>query len=435
VNSPAGHVYLAEGSSLERAWLDASNKKTPEAAQSYIAKVRVHVEAMLKVMLRGEADTRKLTLGKLRDRIKQLHKGNSTPWNRLVFKDLCAQLEGPIEVQYLEESHHTTQNLLGMAHAIDVEVYWRKRLEPCLEKAFRSIREYRLLHGESKALHADPSVVSMPEGHRAVVRQIPMTVYGRAAALMNGRVADGALMMTELGMHERESVVLGNHDAFRIVTATLEPVARPGDVLLVAEHATILPGSLVVASCSDRLLARRFQVPMEHPDIAILTAQAVSPSAIAPPLIAHISTVKLRKIIGVLFDPNAFPVSAPVGHEVADCGGDAAVKNLVSGTLGLFQVSGGSAEPQALDGQYLLVGNPVSPEAACRTLDGRPVLATDSDGYQYFKRLRSSQNDVVVLESLHSGGDFPPVFLSTLTTVEPYLARILPVVGILFERP
>ena len=92
------------------------------------------------------------------------------------------------------------------------------------EKAFRAIREYRLLHGESKALHADPSVVSMPEGYRAVVRQIPLIVYGRAAALTNGRVADGALTMTELGVHERESIVLGNHDAFRIVAATLEPV-------------------------------------------------------------------------------------------------------------------------------------------------------------------------------------------------------------------
>lgn len=435
-DTDTGCLSLVEGDSLKRSWADAMSKKTPEAAQAFISKTRIHLETMLKIMLRGEGETRTLVIGNLREKIKELHLRGVTPWNRAVFKDLANLLEKqPSEIQHLESSHHSTGLTLGMAEATDVEKYWRKDIEPQLKKAFRAIREYRLLHGESRAMHADPSVVEMPPGHREVVRQIPLEIHGRAAALTNGRLADGNLTMTELVSHERERVVLGKHDAFRLVTPTLEPVARPGDVVLVAEHGKVVPGSLVVAICSDHLLARRYQVSLEHPDIAILTAQAVSPSAIAPPLIAHISTVKLQKIVGVLFDPAGFPVSAPPGHEVADCGGDAAVKKLVSGTLGLVKVSGGSAEPQALDGQYLLIGDAIAPDIACRTLDGRPIIATDSNGNQYFKRLRVVSSEGIVLESLHSGGDYPPVFLSAPGKAEPTIDRVWPVIGVLFERP
>jgi len=430
-----GCLSLVEGDSLKRSWSDAMKTKTPEAAQAFISKSRIHLETMLKIMLRGEVDTSSLTIGKLRDKIRKLNKDRVTPWNRALFEDLANQLEARAEIRHMESSHHSTGLTLGMAEATDVEKYWRKEVSPRLEKGFRAIREYRLLHGESKAMHADPSTVVMPLGHRAVVRQISLEIHGRAAALTNGRLADGNLTMTEFGLHERERIVLGNHDAFRVVTSTLEPVARPGDVVLVADNVNVPPGSLVVAICSDHLLARRFQVSPEHPDIAILTAQAISPSAIAPPLIAHISTVTLRKIVGVLFDPAGFPVSAPSGQELADCGGDAAVKKLVSGMLGLVQVSGGSAEPQALDEQYLLIGDAIAPDVACRTLDGRPIIATDSDGRQYFKRLRVVNSEGVVLESLHSGGDYPPVFLSVSGKAGPTIERVWPVLGVLFERP
>jgi hypothetical protein len=430
-----GCLSVVEGDSLQRSWADATGKKTPEAAQAFISKTRIHLETMLKIMMRGEADTSGLTIGKLRDKIKKLNRDCVTPWNRHEFKDLVNRMESRPEISHMESSYHSTGLTLGMAEATDVERFWQKDVSPQLNKAFRAIREYRLLHGESKAMHADPSTVEMPPGHRTIVRQIPLRIHGRAAALTNGRLADGNLTVTEFSLSEREQVVLGNHDAFRVVKPTPEPVARPGDVVLVADNTKVPPGSLVVAVCSDRLVARRFQVSPEHPDIAILTAQAVSPSEIAPPLIAHMSTVSLRKIIGVLFDPVGFPVSAPSGQELADCGGDAAVKKLVSGTLGLVQVSGGSAEPQALDGQYLLIEDAIAPDVACRLLDGRPVIATDSEGHQYFKRLRAVSSEGVVLESMQSGGDYPPVFLSTPGKGGTTIDRIWPVVGVLFECP
>jgi energy-coupling factor transporter ATP-binding protein EcfA2 len=403
-----GHLHIVDGTSVSRAWNSAQTLKTPEAGRAYMERIRVYVEAMLKVMLRGESETRTLTLGKLRERIDTLNRNKVTPWNRPVFRDLVGMLSGPPEIKHIESAHHTTGALLGMAEAEDVEKFWRRKLSPQMEHAFLQIREYRLLHGESKALFASTEIVQMPAGHGDVLKSTPLTLVGRASALTSGRVADGALSALDLSLPSGDNVVLGNHDAFRLVTATLEPVARPGDILLVAGHGTSPVGSLVVATCGGVVLARRFQVSEEHPDVAVLVAQAITPSSIAPPFIAHTSTVILRKIVGVLFDSTTYPVPDTIGFEVTDCGGDAPLQAKLRSAAGLVVVSGDSAEPIALNGQFLIVGTACSAEDACRELDGRPVLATDSDGNQYFKRLRSVSTDTVFLESLQGGVTFLP---------------------------
>ena len=429
-----GNLYVIEGSALNRTWNAVGVTGTQKAARDYIADVRVHIESMLKLMMRGEIDPQTTVIGDLREKLRQLHENKVTPWSRTTFRGLVGLLNGP-EIKHLESSHHSTGDTLGLTHAQDVEKFWRTDLEPRLNNCFRSIREYRLMHGESKALHAAPPIANYPPGHRDAVRSIPLQIHGRAAALTNGRVADGELTMVEVGQDERERIVLGHHDAFRIAYPRLEPVAREGDVLIVAENENPPPGSLVVAVYADQLLARRFQVSLDHPDVAVLTAQANNPKEIAPPVIAHISTVKLRKVIGVLFDPQGIPVTAPPNCEVVDCGGDAAITRLKSGTFGLVQVAGDSAQPQALDGQYLLVRDAVSPQDAFRTLDGMPVIVADSDNHQYFKRLRVVGTKGVVLESLDSAGAYPPVFLSMPGERGTTIERVWPVAGILFERP
>ena len=132
-------------------------KKTPEAAQAFISKTRIHLENMLKIMIRGEADTSGLTIGRLRDQIKKLNRDCVTPWNRHEFKDLVNQMESCPEISYMESSHHSTGLTLGMAEAAITGTCWHKNVSPQLNKAFRAIREYRLLHGESKAMQADPA--------------------------------------------------------------------------------------------------------------------------------------------------------------------------------------------------------------------------------------------------------------------------------------
>lgn len=429
-----GNLYVIEGSALNGAWTAVGATGTPKAARDYIADVRVHVESMLKLMMRGEIDPQTTVIGDLREKLRQLHESKVTPWSRPMFRVLVGLLNAP-EIKHLESSHHSTGHMLALTHAQDVEKFWRTTLEPRLNNCFSSIREYRLMHGESKALHAAPPTAKYPPGHRDAVRSIPLQIHGRAAALTNGRIADGEMEMVEVSENERERIVLGHHDAFRIAYPRLEPVAREGDVLIVAEDENPPPGSLVVAVYADQLLVRRFQVSSDHPDVAVLTAQANNPKEIASPVIAHISTVKLRKVIGVLFDPHAVPVSAPPNCEVVDCGGDAAITKLKSGTFGLVQVVGDSAQPQALDGQFLLVRDAISPQDAFKTLDGMPVIVADSDNHQYFKRLRVVGTKGVVLESLDSAGAYPPIFLSMPGERGTTIDRVWPVAGVLFERP
>lgn len=431
----SGYAQVLEGGAIDRLWIETKRIGTQQAAQGYIAKVREFAEAILKTMVRGEVSTQNLVLGDLRDKIKQWHQQKISPWNRAQFRDLAGLLDkSRADIKHMESAHHASGRNLGMAEAVAVEAFWSKDLRAALEKCFRAIREHRLLHGGSKALYADPPSVPALTGHRDVVKTIPMALLGRAAALTGGRVADGSVAMTELAQHERAQVVLGYHEVYRLITPTLEPVARPGDILLVAMGGDVPPGSLVVAICADRLLARRLQFAFDHPDVAVLTAQAVNPRAIAPPVIAHLSTVVLRKVVGVLFDHTGFP-QAGGGHEVADIDGSSVIAGLVKGSFGLVEVSGSSAEPQALDGQYLLVRGPVSAAEACRTLNGRPVIAADSDDARYFKRLRAMAGGSVVLESLDAGGEYDPIALSAPGGIGATLAQVWPVAGVLFERP
>ena len=64
------------------------------------------------------------------------------------------------------------------------------------------------------------------------------------------------------------------------------------------------------------------------------------------------------------------------------------VADLVTDT-DVFEVQGSSAEPIALDRQYRLTKPPMDDLAkALSELDGKPVIAEDSEECTFFKRLR-----------------------------------------------
>ena len=427
------HAQILEGGKLERVWAKANSDRTSEAGQGYIAEVREFVEGMLKQLLRGEdADIASLSLGQLRNRIKDSNDARRAPWNQPPFAKLVGALDpGRSEVQYFDGAHHTTGRSYGLVEASKVERFWRKTLNPALERAFRTAREHRLLHRGLSALYGGPAVATLPEGNIDQVRAIPLKVLGRASALTDGRVADGMVQMDQFEENGSRSVILGNHSAFRLAANTLEPVARPGEIVLVDNRKDPTPRSLVVAISEDRLLARRFEIADNHGDVAVLTAQSINPRHIEPPVIAHRSSFELRKIVGVLYDSLVRPPAS--GEEVVDLGGEAAIKRFVRRSLGLVEVDGQSAEPYALDGQHLIVADPINPEnEALEPYDGHLVIAGDSDGNHYFKRLRTVA-DRVVLESLDSGGVYPPVVLLPPNGGSPSLKRVWPVLGVLFE--
>ena len=430
-----GHVGIFEGEALDRLWEEVRRSKSPLTARSYMMEARIHLEGMLKLMLRGEdPGVPKFTVNDLRKKLQQLYDAEIPPWNNPAFRTLLAALDrGRSEMKYLEASHHTTRQGLGITEADSVERHWRKTLHPELVRCFRIARDHRLLHGGLKALHSPPPVAAFPEGYKEKVRAIPLTVQGRAAALTNGRAADGCLSFEGLSSEKSSRVVLGHHSAYRLLTATLEPVARPGDILLVKEQSNPSPRSLVVATSGGRIVARRFEVSENFSDVVVLTAQAVNPREIAAPLVVQKSTLTSYKIVGILFDEDYSPITGSPEVEIGDCGGEATLSRLTSNALGLVEVIGQSAEPLALDGQYLIVLPEVLTPEALKRLDGRPVIAADEEDNRYFKRLRFADNRVI-LESMDAGGSFRPIILLLPGDSKGVcLRRVWPVVGVLFE--
>ena len=431
------HVDIFEGEALDRKWIKTQDDPTPQSGVSYIRAVREYTEGMLKLMLRGQdADIMNLTLGQLRERLSQYYKAQRAPWNQTAFKKLIGKLDsGCSEIRYMEGSHHTTGRNYGIGEATSVEKFWREDLKPALDRACRTAREHQLVHGGSSALHGPPPTAVLPEGYQAKVRAIPLRVLGRAAACSNGRVADGTVEMDQFEAGHDIPVVLGRHFAYRLTASTLEPVARAGDIVLVKEHGDPSQKSLVVAISEERILARRFEIADNHTDIAVLTAQTINPRQIAPPVIADRATFKLHKIIGVLYENSVRNLPSPSDAEVCDCGGEAVLSHLSKDALGLVEVMGQSAEPYALNGQYLIVKNPITPQGAMTSLQGRPVIATDTDGNTYFKRLGGVANDRIVLESLDSSGTHSPVILLQPGEEGICLEKAWPVAGVLFEQP
>jgi len=436
-----GRVGIFEGESLDRRWLETQALNTPKAARDYIGKVREYVEGLLRLMLRGEdkavlSVVSGFAVGDCREKLHNLNTKGIAPWDRPQFKKLVTVLDKhSAPIKHMEIAHHAGGVHLGMAEATDVEKHWRKHLRPALDHGFRLAREHRLLHGGMKALHASPPTVALPEGYQAKVRTIPLQVLGRAAALSDGRVADGRFDLNEFASTAHKKVVLGHHFAYRLAAPTLEPVARPGDMLLVNDPGEPSAKSLVVALSGDRILARRFEIAENHSDVAVLTAQAINPRQIAQPVIAHKATFTLHKIIGVLYEETAWGAPVQSEMEICECAGEGLLVGLATNALGLVEVVGQSAEPHALNGQYLIIKKEITAEEALKTLDGKPIIAGDTDDNRYFKRLRVAASDLIVLESLDSGGDYGPVVLSPPGKGKNCLVRVWPVAGVLFELP
>ena len=126
---------------------------------------------------------------------------------------------------------------------------------------------------------------------------------------------------------------------------------------------------------------------------------------------------------------------ATTHSEIADCGGTAPINALTTDLLGLVEVSGQSAELYALDGQHLIIKKEISLDTALASLAGKPIIAADSQGNTYFKRLQLPECGNIVLESLYSGGNHDPIILSLTDRGQNTLKKVWPVAGILFELP
>jgi hypothetical protein len=203
--------------------------------------------------------------------------------------------------------------------------------------------------------------------------------------------------------------------------------------VIVSNYAAVTPKSLVAAAVGERLLARRFNTSEIHPDLAILTAQAIDPYNIAEPQLVPLQGLEQRKIVGTLFPVKAKIVDTQ--DELAVIANQTEYLSLLDQAR-LFKVKGRSAEPVALDGQSLIVGQPLNDISRWTELDGCLVIAFDVDGASYFKRFRLAHSGIYVLESLNPDGTASAELLSVDGKDGiPQLAHLLPVFGVLFELP
>jgi hypothetical protein len=169
--------------------------------------------------------------------------------------------------------------------------------------------------------------------------------------------------------------------------------------------------------------------------IAADNDDAVDPYALAPPVIAPIEKIEPRKIVGTLFSSSRLPTPPKDENVEFVALGDLTVVNTLLQDAKLFKVSGRSAEPIALDGQFIITQPVTLTAGSLGEMDGRLVIAVDDSGARYFKRFRR-HGPIIVLESLNPDGTAPAEILSLEGELGlPSLTGMLEVVGVLFELP
>jgi hypothetical protein len=438
VNKASGVAKIVNGGNLDRLFQEAITSNDDEIARKYIASVRVYTEDLIKFMLRGHGpNVSSMTLGDLGKELKILTQGQTVPFNRTPFINLTNTIAGGgggKPMKHINDLHHHDDESYGVSQAKEVKEFWEKTLRNQIQDAFELFDLYESFYGEPRTFPWARNVAIFPNGHAGDIKAVSLHKTGvAAAAKTNGAAGDGLFALDE--WKSAEPVTLFNHEVYQLVAPTLDPVARAGDVVIVCAHAPVHPRSLVVAVAGERLLARRYNEMEGHPGIAVLTAQSVDPTVLVEPVIVPNERKHCRKIVGTLFLSRQLSIGpTDPKHEITTLPNASVIKKALDGAR-LFKVQGRSAEPIALDGQYLITKSPVTELAAMKGFDGRTVVAVDDAGTRYLKRLRWGAK-VVVLESLNPDGNTACEVLGVDDSMGlPQLSQLLEVIGVLFELP
>lgn len=437
VNKTSGVATIVNAHWLQEAWQKANEKNNDAYARDYMRGVRIYCEDLLKFMLRGEGPKiPDFTLGDLKDELKRLHKAHVPPFDRKVFADLINILNGgggkPMKL--INEAHHKDDETIGLAEATEVKTFWETKLMNKIHDAFAVYDQYESFYGEPRTFPWTKNVISFPGGFRDDIKTCTLQKTGiAAAAKTDGRAGDGVVTIEE--WKTTTGITLPNHEIYQLSAGTLDPVAAIGDIVIVCNHAKVNARDLVVAAYGNALLARRYNAMEAHPQVAVLTGQSVDPNTLPEPLIIAPEIAEVRKIVGTLFTSHRLPIPAIAQDAEIVPLKDFKIPKQMLTAARLFQVQGRSAEPIALDGQFLITGEVTKAIQEIRALDGRLVVAIDEDGTRYFKRLRCRGN-FAMLESLNQDGTTAPELLGFDDGLGvPILTHALEVMGVLFDLP
>ena len=278
--------------------------------------------------------------------------------------------------------------------------------------------------------HGTPPAVLSNLRPAVVANDVTLSVQGRVAAATDGRVSLGA----DGG---REPLRLAGHGAYRVLADTLAPVASAGDIVLVRPDGEPADGDLVIACVDGAVRARRVRWVDSEANCVVLLAAADSPHRAAAPIIAAPPRNNMLVIEGVLYGQAAVGGAGgrPDEAEELDSGFDLGAVLGRGGSV--WEVSGDSASPVALDGQHLLVAGAAADTDRLARLDGGMVLAevetAAAEPELYLKRLRWIP-PLAVLESIDRGGAFPPVVCAVADGPRlPRLGKAAAVLGVLFS--
>jgi hypothetical protein len=438
LNAASKVAAVVNGTSLARSYDEAKDKGDDALGHHYVFEIRTYCEDLLKIMLRAEGpDVCDLSLDQLAGLMKKLRDGSVAPFNRPSFEKLLNTIAGgggakPMKI--INESHHKFDGTIGVAQAKDVKAFWENTLQTQIHTCFKVYAEYEAYSGEPRLFPWMDNVVALPPGNAAELKKLDLVHTGiAAAAKSDGRAGDGLITIEEL--EQAAKITLHNHDAYQLGAGTLDPVAGIGDVIIVSNYAKVHARNLVVAAFGDQLLARRYNETEIHPHIAILTGQATDPYALAQPIIAPLERIAARKIVGTLFTSSTLPTPPKDENAEFVAVSDLAAVKMLLQDAKLFKVSGRSAEPIALDGQFIITRPVRLTVASLGEMDGRLTIAVDDSGARYFKRFRK-HGAIIVLESLNPDGTAPAEILSLDGELNlPRLTGMLEVVGVLFELP
>lgn len=436
-NSATKVLVIAGGMNIQRKWNKAVSARAQSDGYDYVSYMRIYVETILKIMLHGEAPgVDNMLLSNLRGLLEERKKKGIPPFNRPQFEKLINLTQKTDEsIKLIQETHHSDNGDIGYQQAMQIKDWWDKKFEKIIHNAFSIYREYRLINGEPRSLFAESASIEIFEAHKNLLASKKIELVGRVAALTDGRHCDGCFRYE--GNVDPENVSFFNHSAYRLTSNTLEPVVGMGDMIIVSNTEKVHSSDLVVTSLGDTILARRYNLVDEHLELVALVSQAINPNDIKPAHVVHASSIEksTKKIVAVLYANNPLQGES-TSNEISAIDGEDSITQAIRNTH-LFEIKGRSAEPYALDGQHLLVGNPESDFTEFLKMNGDPVLAVDNEDNTYFKRLRVfNDGAIVVLESLDLSGKEGSILCSnTDEDGLPSIQTISPVKGVIFDRP
>ena len=415
-------------------------ENSDERARLLIGDIRVLAETLLKHALEpfDPVFVRKpeATFGAVFERVAQRAKERQPPYTGGTFGQLLAvRSSHPERFNELSEPHHTVSEAITVREANLIYSFWQEALFPALRRVWE---EYRFLQksivGEVAAIALPGDCTHNPIRSRALACVQP-TILGRVSAYSDGRAATGMKIDRLSGGDVLDFSSLA---AYRLEKDTLSPVAQIGDILLTRLDAQCRASNLVVEDRGTYRVARRWHEDTAAPALAVLAASCSNPREVPGAVISRSKGANRRKIIGVLFAADQLKAGGTIDSksEATDLEADSGLVSELVADTDVFEVQGSSAEPIALDNQYLVAKRPRTDMAtALRELDGKPVIAEDSEECAYFKRLRVFGPKSIMLESLDKTGVEGLIRLSADSAgPDPVLTRIREVVGVIFDK-